>query len=135
MEGRPMSSLSKEDRGKVLLDAIYDEVDRRMNPNGDECWNCGGDGYIADCHEEWACIDPESGCEDCLRRCPECAIFKHNRLKAIREEVIKSGDIDIVREWLKSIGRWSDDITPERIQAELDKARLLDAASSEAADR
>lgn len=40
--------------------------------DGDVCPNCGGAGYVADCFEEFACIDPESGCDDCMRRCDWC---------------------------------------------------------------
>lgn len=38
----------------------------------DCCSNCGGEGYVADCFEEYACVDPESGCELCMRRCDFC---------------------------------------------------------------
>lgn len=37
-----------------------------------ECWNCGGEGYVSSCFEEFACVDPESGCDDCTRRCDVC---------------------------------------------------------------
>lgn len=37
-----------------------------------DCWQCGGEGETADCWEEFACIDPESGCADCRRRCDIC---------------------------------------------------------------
>jgi len=37
-----------------------------------DCWNCVGEGFWSDCFEEWACIDPESGCDLCLRRCDVC---------------------------------------------------------------
>ena len=37
-----------------------------------ECWQCGGEGEIASCFEEWACIDPESGCDACIRTCDVC---------------------------------------------------------------
>ena len=37
-----------------------------------ECWNCGGEGLIANCQDEWACIDPESGCDLCTKRCDIC---------------------------------------------------------------
>ena len=37
-----------------------------------ECWQCGGEGYIANCWEEYACIDPEGGCDECLERCDIC---------------------------------------------------------------
>lgn len=47
------------------IDDIYEE------PRA-ECWNCGGEGHIADCDEEWACLDPGSGCEFCTRRCDIC---------------------------------------------------------------
>jgi hypothetical protein len=37
-----------------------------------DCYECGGEGFISDCVEEWACIDPEYGCDYCTRRCPLC---------------------------------------------------------------
>ena len=36
------------------------------------CWQCGGDGVVYDCFEEYACIDPEGGCDMCERRCDVC---------------------------------------------------------------
>jgi hypothetical protein len=39
--------------------------------NGD-CPNCGGEGFVADCFEEWACLDPEGGCDLCTHRCDWC---------------------------------------------------------------
>lgn len=38
----------------------------------DSCPNCGGEGYVYDCFEEYACVDPESGCDLCMRRCDWC---------------------------------------------------------------
>ncbi len=46
-------------------DDYYDEHD-------DGCYECGGEGFVSDCVEEWACIDPEYGCDYCTRRCPLC---------------------------------------------------------------
>lgn len=37
-----------------------------------ECWQCGGEGEMAHCFEEFACIDPEYGCEDCIEPCDIC---------------------------------------------------------------
>jgi hypothetical protein len=37
-----------------------------------ECWQCAGDGELADCWEEYACIDPEGGCDECMKRCDIC---------------------------------------------------------------
>lgn len=109
-------------RGEILLEAIYDEVDQRLNPSGEECCECGDEGYTYDCFEEYGCIDPESGCADCARRCHACAHRQRDRVKAIREEVIKSSDVEIATAWLKSVQRWRDDISEEQIKAELAKA-------------
>lgn len=110
------------DRGQRMLDAIYDDVDHALNPDGDACWHCGGDGYTHDCIDGF-CEDSEIGCEDCARRCPECLELERDRAKAVREAVVQSGDVELAAAWLKSIGRWSDDITMERIGTELDAAK------------
>lgn len=38
----------------------------------DDCWNCGGEGFVSNCFEEFACIDPEGGCDLCTKRCDVC---------------------------------------------------------------
>lgn len=43
----------------------YDDLD-------DECANCGGEGVIYTCEEEYACVDPEGGCDLCARACDWC---------------------------------------------------------------
>ena len=106
----------------AAYDALVDEIDHELNPSDEDCWHCGGEGYIANCWEEFACVDPEGGCEDCMSRCPECALHERNRLKAIREAVIKANNVDLAIAWLKSIGRWRADITREHVQSELDAA-------------
>lgn len=37
-----------------------------------DCPNCGGEGFVACCFEEYACVDPESGCDACMRPCDWC---------------------------------------------------------------
>lgn len=37
-----------------------------------ECWQCGGEGFVVNCFEEYACVDPEGGCDFCTRRCDIC---------------------------------------------------------------
>jgi len=37
----------------------------------DDCWNCGGEGYIADCFDGF-CVNADDGCELCMRRCEYC---------------------------------------------------------------
>ena len=46
-------------------DRYYDDCD-------DVCPNCGGEGVIYMCHSEYACIDPEGGCDLCERPCDWC---------------------------------------------------------------
>lgn len=108
-------------RGDILLDAIFDDVDQRLNPDGEECWHCGGDGVTYDCIDG-CCVDAEAGCEDCARPRIECRLYTGRRARAVREEVIKSNDVDIAIAWLKSIDRWHGGITEEQIKAELSKA-------------
>lgn len=109
------------ERGEALLDAITDDVMRSLNPNDDDCWHCGGEGYTHDCFDGF-CEMAEEGCEDCSRQCIECAIYNGKVAKAVREEVIKTGDVDTAIAWLKSIGRWNDTITRDRVADELAKA-------------
>lgn len=110
------------DRGERLLDAIYDAVDRDLNPHDDECGHCGGAGATYDCIDG-CCVNAEDGCAVCERKCAECVIHERNRAKAVRKAVIESGDVELAAAWLKSIGRWSNDITMDRIGAELDAAK------------
>jgi hypothetical protein len=37
-----------------------------------DCWNCGGEGFVASCFEEFARIDPDEGCDLCTKRCQIC---------------------------------------------------------------
>ena len=38
----------------------------------EDCPNCGGEGFYYACFEEFACLDPEGGCDLCVRRCDWC---------------------------------------------------------------
>lgn len=50
-----------------------DETDPYWDYDDSEvCWNCGGEGFVAHCFEEWACMYPDEGCELCMRRCEFC---------------------------------------------------------------
>lgn len=40
--------------------------------DSDECPNCAGEGIVYSCDEEFACLDPEGGCDLCARRCDWC---------------------------------------------------------------
>jgi hypothetical protein len=113
------------ERGERILEAIEDDVVMRLNPSGDECWYCGGEGYTHDCFDGF-CEAAEYGCADCSRPCRECTIFNGRIAKAVREEVIKSGDAEVAVAWLKSIGRWNDGITMDRVRAELEAAKPKD---------
>ena len=43
-------------------------------PDGEriECWQCAGEGVVYSCQDDIGCIDPESGCDYCERRCDIC---------------------------------------------------------------
>lgn len=38
----------------------------------DVCPNCNGEVVVYCCEEEYACVDPEGGCDLCERRCDWC---------------------------------------------------------------
>lgn len=110
------------ERGERLLDLIYDEVDQKLNPTGEDCWFCSGEGETYDCIDG-CCVDAEYGCAECASPCPECRVYAGQRAKAIREEVIRSNDLDIAVAWIKSVGRWQDDTTIEDVRQQMAAAR------------
>ncbi len=52
------------------FDPEYDGFDDYEQ--GEDCANCGGEGYVSHCFQEFACKHPDEGCEDCMRRCDWC---------------------------------------------------------------
>lgn len=46
-----------------------------------DCWNCGGEGFVSSCFEEWACMYPDEGCDLCTRRCDVCLPPAPDRLQ------------------------------------------------------
>lgn len=56
-----------EGRCNACIAADYDDFD-----DDGGCYECGGEGFVSDCFEEWACLDPEYGCDLCTRRCDLC---------------------------------------------------------------
>jgi len=61
----PKRSESVPDPGSLVPDDWPDE-------SNDDCWNCGGEGVVYSCVEEWACMDPDYGCDFCASRCDVC---------------------------------------------------------------
>lgn len=49
----------------------YDTYDLDHADEG--CWKCGGEGFVSSCFEEFACLDPDEGCDLCTRRCDVCS--------------------------------------------------------------
>lgn len=39
---------------------------------GDDCWQCGGEGVVFDCIDD-QCLDAEIGCDLCTKRCDVCS--------------------------------------------------------------
>jgi hypothetical protein len=50
---------------------MSDEIIDRFET--EECPSCPDSGVIYLCVEEWACADPEGGCNYCRRPCSWCA--------------------------------------------------------------
>jgi hypothetical protein len=113
--------LTKAGTADLLLTAIYDEVNQRLNPSGDDCWNCAGEGTFHDCIDD-CCEDSEIGCDDCTHECTECVIFAGRVHRAVRLEIIASNDPDLAIAWLKDIGRWRGDIPREEVIRQLSEA-------------
>lgn len=57
----------------------------------DVCWNCGGEGFFSNCFQEFACMYPDDGCDECTRRCDVCAPVpaKSGQDKLTKEDVIE----------------------------------------------
>lgn len=55
--------MAEPDDYEPEYDDDYDEVG---------CWNCGGEGFVSNCFQEFACMYPDEGCDDCTRRCEVC---------------------------------------------------------------
>ena len=74
-----MSGFSKE-----MQDALKADAEKLSAMTGEEhtveffdyeeeCWNCGGEGYVYNCVDEIGCVDPEGGCDFCMHRCDVCS--------------------------------------------------------------
>jgi hypothetical protein len=111
------------ERAERILDAIYDDVHSRLNPNDEECWHCGGEGETYDCIDG-CCVDAESGCPDCARPCLECAIHARNIDQAVQVEVLKSVDVDLAIAFLKRQRKWLESFTTQSILANLHAGRV-----------
>jgi hypothetical protein len=62
------------------------QADQEDYDDFDCCPNCGGEGYVYVCFEEYACIDPEGGCDLCMRRCDWCNLPKRRPTAGIETE-------------------------------------------------
>lgn len=65
-------NMSNDDDNVISANVRAQEEDDFDDDYYGDCWNCGGEGYIASCFEDYACIDPEGGCGLCMRRCDVC---------------------------------------------------------------
>lgn len=61
-----------------------------------ECWNCGGEGFVSICFTEYACIYPDEGCNECTRRCDVCQPRKPDpALQQVLADALNAGPQDI----------------------------------------
>lgn len=56
------------DQREVKTGMAEDEFDDTFD---EPCWQCCGEGYIADCFDG-LCVNAEDGCELCMKRCDIC---------------------------------------------------------------
>lgn len=115
-------STAPEEKGERLLDWIIDDIDRRLNPDGEDCPECGGEGGTYDCIDG-CCLNAEEGCPDCFTPCIGCREYERDRRRAIRKEVVEMGDVDVGIAWLKSVGRWPHDIPREQVAEALEREK------------
>jgi trehalose utilization protein len=71
-------------------------VSERDDPYEDnECWNCGGEGYVYGCSWDWQCDTYDAGEGTCLctRRCHICYPPKPDpELQAVLANALRSTD-------------------------------------------
>lgn len=121
LTGGPSRELQR-DRGEVFLDVIEEQVHFELNPNDDDCFMCGGEGFI---EGECTCGDDTCCClEPTPPECPECRIWHAKVKRAVQVEVLRSLDIDVGIAWLKQNRKWSDAITRERVLCNLYAGRV-----------
>lgn len=68
------------DKQQAAIRAELDDYDY-YDDYEDECWNCGGDGYVHDCIDGF-CADADYGCDLCTRRCDICNPLKKEKADA-----------------------------------------------------
>lgn len=66
-----------------------DEHEYDDDYDNSDCWNCGGEGFVSNCFQEFACMYPDEGCDDCTRRCDVCAPppTKSDQAKLTKEDI------------------------------------------------
>lgn len=74
MSGWPkeMQDALRADAEKLIAETGEDHSVEFFDFEDDCCPNCCGDGVVYSCVSEYACVDPESGCDLCERRCDWC---------------------------------------------------------------
>jgi hypothetical protein len=115
-------NISKEN---FLLSALYDDAQQTLNPSGDDCWQCGGEGYTFDCIDG-CCCDAEAGCETCASRCPECRSFEANIERYVRVQILRAMDVPLAIAWAKRKGRGdlADKMSEREVLANLHAGRV-----------
>lgn len=69
---KEMQDALQADAEKLSAETGEDHSVEFFDFDDDGCPNCGGEGVIYSCFEEFACVDPEGGCDLCERRCDWC---------------------------------------------------------------
>lgn len=95
---------------------------------GVDCWNCGGEGFVSNCQDEVGCVDPDSGCELCMRRCNVC----NPRPKASDPVAVKP---DLSPLQIHSLAQLMHDYPDYAMEFATQEGRRFDEANRAAAER
>lgn len=90
--------------------------------DGEECWHCGGEGFIHDCIDG-CCEDAEYGCELCAQQCVECALRTRDKARKDRVAILRTIDVELAVGWAVITGRWREGLTRRDVLRELHSAR------------
>lgn len=63
----PSSDLDCVTSSPPVQEDSAEDYDERI-----DCWNCGGEGVVSNCFQEFVCMYPDEGCGDCTRHCDIC---------------------------------------------------------------
>jgi hypothetical protein len=118
------------------LSRLEEQIEHDLNPSGEDCPFCGGEGATFDCVDGF-CLNAESGCDGCAQPCAECRRHEINIRRAVRVEVLRALDVELGRAFLRRFRNWrGPDLEDAKVLANLHAGRAAstDFTTDERAD-